>query len=305
MTIVTLGEPLAVCYPTEPIALDGAARLHLDIGGAEANTAIWLRRLGHAVRYLGRVGADPFGRRVRSVLAGFGVDVTELRAVDGARTGVLFREWLPDGARRGYYYRDGSAASEMQPDDLKAPHFVNTQLVHLTGITPALSAGCAATVRRAMELGRAAGALIAFDPNYRAALWPPEQAREQLIPLMRGVDILLIGHEDAQALLGVEAPDAVFTATRALGVATTVFKRSAEGAWADHQGQRAHMPAERVDQVVDPVGAGDAFNAGFLAGWLSGEGLEQSLRQGAGCGAAAVRALGDYRGRLLPEGHES
>lgn len=296
--IVTLGEPMAVCYPDEPIGLDVAGRLLLDICGAEANTAIWLRRLGHSVRYLSRVGSDPFGRRVQTVLAEFGVDVSALRAVQGARTGIFFREWLPDGARRGYYYRDGSAASQMRPEDLEAVQFADVRAVYLTGITPALSASCAATVERAIELGRAAGALIAFDPNYRSALWSTTAAREQLLPLLRSVDILLIGHEDAQAIFGVDESDAVFTAARELGVGMTVLKRSEEGAWAEFSERRVHVPAERVEHVIDPVGAGDAFNAGFLAGWLCGAGLEGALRRGSRCGARSVRTLGDYAGVL-------
>ena len=103
--VVTLGECMAVLYPPEPITLDGATTLLLDIGGAESNLAIWLQRQGHTARFISRVGDDPFGQRIIGTLADCGVDTTFVTADATAPTGVFFREWLPDGTRRVYYYR--------------------------------------------------------------------------------------------------------------------------------------------------------------------------------------------------------
>ena len=200
--VVTLGECMAVLYPREPVTLDDADVLALDIGGAEANLSIGLSRLGHRARFISRVGDDPFGQRMRATLEREGVDTTYLATDAGAQTGVFFREWLPDGARRVYYYRAGSAASRLAPDDLRPAAFEGARIVHLTGITPALSASCAATVTRAIELAHAAGALVSFDPNYRPRLWDMPTARAALRPILEQTDILLMGHEDAQAVLG-------------------------------------------------------------------------------------------------------
>ncbi|HEX9372484.1 MAG TPA: sugar kinase [Roseiflexaceae bacterium] len=294
--VVTLGECMAVLYPIEPVALDDARMLAIDIAGAEANMSIALSRLGHGARFISRVGDDPFGRRIRATLDREGVDTRFLIADPRAPTGVFFREWLPDGARRVYYYRAGSAASLLVPEDLQPVAFAGARIVHLTGITPALSPGCAAAVDRAIALAHQVDALVAFDPNYRPRLWDVPAARAALLPLMRRADLLLMGHEDAQALLGDGDDEALLLRGAALGAQVVVLKRAERGALALAGGQIVAQPAHPVAQVVDPVGAGDGFDAGFLAGWLRGDDLGAALRLGARVGASAVAALGDYGG---------
>lgn len=294
--VVTLGECMAVLYPPDPVSLDKTRTLLLDIGGAEANLAIALCRLGHSARFISRVGDDPFGRRVRTVLSDEGVDTSSLQTDPDAPTGVFFREWLADGARRVYYYRLNSAASRIGPDDLTPEQFNGARIVHLTGITPALSASCAAACVRAIDLARAAGALVSFDPNFRPRLWKASQARDVLLPLMRAADVLLMGHEDAQALLEVSNDDDALAAAAALGARVVVLKCAERGVRALVGGQRLTLPAAPVARVIDPVGAGDGFDAGFLAGWLRGWSISESLALGARIGAAAVATLGDYAG---------
>jgi len=294
--VVTLGECMAVLYPPDPVTLDEARTLLLDIGGAEANLSIALSRLGHTARFISRLGDDPFGRRVRTVLAAEGVDTSALMVDASAPNGVFFREWLADGARRVYYYRAGSAASRLTAGDLTPEQFAGARILHLTGITPALSPTCAAACARAIELARAAGALISFDPNFRPRLWSAAQARNALLPLMRAADIILMGHEDAQALLETSDDQEALTAAAAPGARIVVLKRAERGALALVDGQRYAAPATPATRVIDPVGAGDGFDAGFLAGQLRGWGIDESLALGARVGAAAVAALGDYAG---------
>jgi 2-dehydro-3-deoxygluconokinase len=287
---------MAVLYPREPVTLDDADVLALDIGGAEANLSIGLSRLGHSARFISRVGDDPFGHRMRATLDREGVNTAYLATDTGAQTGVFFREWLPDGARRVYYYRAGSAASRMVPEDLRPEAFAGARIVHLTGITPALSASCAASVAKAIDLARDAGALVSFDPNYRPRLWDVAGARAALRPLLERTDILLMGHEDAQAVLGEGDDEALLERGAALGARVVVLKLAERGALALADGRRYAAPAHPVARVVDPVGAGDGFDAGFLAGWLRGYSIEDSLDLGARIGAAAVEVLGDYAG---------
>jgi 2-dehydro-3-deoxygluconokinase len=300
--VVTLGETMAVMYPPDPVTLDETRNLLLDIGGTESNLGIALARLGHSVRFFSRVGVDAFGRRIRTTLESEGIDIGYMIEDPQAPTGVFFREWLPDGARRVFYYRKGSAASRMTPADLRPEMFADARIVHLTGITPALSETCAVTVAAAIKMAHAAGALVSFDPNYRVRLWSAEQARATLTPLMRQVDILLMGHEDAAATLGEGSDDELLARGAALGPQIVVLKRAERGAVALAHGTRTEAPAYPVEHVVDPVGAGDGFDAGFLAGWLRGIPLEEALRLGAYIGAACVATLGDYNGypRTMP-----
>lgn len=292
--VVTLGETMALISPGEPLPLEQASTLTLSIAGAESNLAILLSRFGHHVRFISRVGNDPFGQRIRATLAKEAIDVTDLLTDNTAPTGVFFREWLPDGRRRVFYYRTGSAASRLVPDDLHPRMFSNTRLLHITGITPALSPSCAATVERAIELAHAAGALVSFDPNYRPMLWNPAKARSALLPLIKKADILLIGHEDSQAIFGVDDEGRIIRATIELGCKIVVLKQAERGACAWDGNIRVSVPAEHVEAVIDPVGAGDAFGAGFLASWLRGSTLEEALFLGTRAGAATVMTAGDY-----------
>ena len=295
--VVTLGECMGVLYPPEPVTLDDTRTLLLDIGGAEANLSVALARLGHSVSFISRVGADPFGERIKNILAGEGVDVSGVAVDQVPQTGIFFREWLADGARRVYYYRAGSAASRMQPNDLKIEQFAGARFVHLTGITPALSESCAATVIRAVELAHEAGARVSFDPNYRAKLWSPEAARAALSPVLAQCEVLLMGHEDAQAVLGhFDDEGQLLEHAASLGPSIVVLKRAERGALALVAGRRYEAPAVAVEHVIDPVGAGDGFDAGFLAGLLRGDDINACLALGARVGAASVAALGDYAG---------
>lgn len=287
---------MAVMFPVEPLSMDRVSTLKLDIAGAESNTAIGLSRLGHRARFISRVGSDSLGQRVRATLAAEGVDITYLMTDQETQTGVFFREWLPDGARRVLYYRRGSAASKLAPEHLESEAFKGARILHLTGITPALSETCATAVKYAIDLAHAAGALVSFDPNYRAPLWSPAEARKVLLPLMAQADILLMGHEDALAVLGTDDEEEVLRPHAEFQARVIVLKQAERGAsaWSAASAKRIVVPASPVAEVIDPVGAGDAFNAGFIAGWLRGYDLEDALRLGAEEGARLVAQTGDY-----------
>lgn len=294
--VMTFGECMAVLYPPDPVQIDDAPLLKWDIGGAEANYAIALARLGISVRWHSRVGNDPFGRKMVHILAGEGVDTSAV-AIDATKpTGVFFREWLPDGMRRVFYYRSGSAAANMGPEDLKPEHFVGITAVHMTGITPALSERAAATCIRAIELAKAAGCMITFDPNFRPRLWSAEQARVAMIPMAQASDIILMGHEDAAAMFGEGDDEHYLQSAVALGIKTVVLKRAERGALAIHDGERFEATVVQAERVIDPVGAGDGFDAGFVAGRLRGKSIPESLHLGAIVGAGSVAHLGDYAG---------
>lgn len=294
--VVTLGECMALVYPDQPVTLDQASNLKLDLAGAESNLCIALSRLGITSRFITRVGMDPFGAKLRQVLDAEGVLTDGLIDDDLAPSGLFFREHLSDGRRRIYYYRKNSAASRMSDTDLRSEWFEGTRIVHLTGITPALSESCAAACRRAMALARGHGCLISFDPNYRAPLWSSDEARRKLAHFFEAADIILLGDEDARAVLGFDEVKRVLDQLTRDEKVSVVYKLGARGAAARIKGTDYHVPAWPARQVVDPVGAGDGFNAGFLAGLLRGWSAGDSLTLAARIGSAAVEVMGDYAG---------
>jgi len=293
--VVTLGETMVLLWPAGDESLEDAATYARSFGGAESNFCIALARLGHRPLWISRLGDDPFGRYVRAFLESEGVQVNAMTDSE-APTAVFFKERSPHGPRRVYYYRRGAAASRMTPADLGPAQFVGARLLLISGITLALSPTCAATVGRAVELAHAAGLLVCVDPNVRPQLWSdPAESRAAMRALIARADLVLLGDEDAAYLFPGLDEEAVLHAARALGPRTVVLKLGARGARAVRDGEEACVEPHPVD-VVDAVGAGDGFNAGFVAGLLRGDTLPRCLALGARVGAAAVAVVGDWEG---------
>lgn len=297
--VVTMGECMTLVYPDEPVSLTNSTCLRLDIAGAESNLSIALARLGHKVRLITRIGQDPFGERMGRILQDEGV-IPDAILPDGDHpTGLFFREWLPDGQRRVFYYRKDSAASYINENDLKVEWFTGARFFHLTGITPALSASCHQACQKFIQLAKQANGIVSFDPNFRPRLWDAKTARKNLLPFLSNVDILLMGHEDGLALFETEADEPLLRAAASMGPRMIILKRAERGALALVEDEIIEVPAYRVEDVVDPVGAGDGFDAGFLAGLLRGWDIETAVQLGAKIGALAVTQMGDYHGYPL------
>lgn len=306
--VVTLGECLVSFVAATPGPMAEAGSFERHIAGAEANVAVGLARLGHGSAYIGRVGDDGFGTAIIRRLRGEGVDVTWLARDPDAPTGLMFRERRALGPAQVLYARIGSAASRVSPDDVDRAAadgcFDDARWLHVTGITPALSATARAATDRAIELGRAAGVTVSFDVNLRRRLWPDEAAAPVVRSIAERADVVLGSPDELAVLTGTPVRDgdeALARATLALGPRFAVVKLGEAGAHGQGRdpAMAVHVPALYVSQVLDPVGAGDAFCAGFIAARLDGADLEGALRQGNACGAAAVASVGDQSG--LPD----
>jgi len=291
--VLTIGEVLSVLLAEPGVPLGEASRFDLTYAGAEANVAVGLARLGHTVAFASRLGDDDQGRRVLRELRGEGVDVDAV-ALDRARpTGLLLRDTLPTGISVGYR-RAGSAATALTPDDLPSDGLRGARVLHITGITAAISSSARATVLAAAHRARAVGVTVSFDPNIRMRLADAETWREITEELASLADVLLIGADDAAAI-GVADPIAW---GHERGASTVVLKDGGRGASESSGGQVWQQPAIRVP-VVDPVGAGDAFAAGWLSGWLRGVEPERRLLEAAAVAACVVATRGDVPG--LPD----
>ncbi|WP_086729608.1 sugar kinase, partial [Streptomyces carpinensis] len=275
--VVTLGETMGLLSPERVGALAHVPGMSLSIGGAESNVAIGLRRLGVATTWIGRVGDDPFGRAIVRELRGEGLDVRAV--VDGsAPTGLMVKERRTARTAGVWYYRAGSAGSRLSLADVTADALDGAALLHVTGITPALSTTAADAVRYAVEAARERGTTVSFDVNLRTRLWSPAEAAGALAPLVRAADVVFAGTEEAELFVDAhDDPLDTAAALCALGPAQAVVKLGSDGCAAVADGERLCVPAVRVD-AVDTVGAGDAFVAGYLAELLSGKPLEERLR---------------------------
>ncbi|MFD3479042.1 sugar kinase [Streptomyces sp. NPDC058695] len=290
-TAVCLGETMAQVTPADGVGLEHSEELRLAVAGAESTVAQYLADLGHGAAWVSRVGDDPFGRRIVAAVASRGVDVTGVRHDISAPTGVYFKDPRPDGTRV-HYYRAGSAASRMSAADADGIDLTGVRLLHLTGITPALSDTCAVLVAALLERAAGTKTLVSFDINHRPALWSSRgEAAEALLALARRADIVFVGRDEGETLWGTATAQDIRDHIAPRG--TLVVKDGAVGATEFTDGTQEFVAAPAVD-VVEAVGAGDAFAAGYLSGLLDGAAPRERLALGHRLAGRTLRSIEDY-----------
>jgi 2-dehydro-3-deoxygluconokinase len=298
--VLTFGETMALMRSDQVGPLAHASTLSLGIGGSESNVAIGLQRLGVQAVWCGRVGADSLGNLVEREIRAEGVDVRI--AVDpSAPTGLMIKERRTPATQRVSYYRAGSAGSWITPEDLDEQLISGAELLHVSGITPALSPQAEATLRYAVDAARAHRVRVSFDLNFRGNLWSAERARSVYRDIIPLADIVFAGDDEAAIAVGAGEPEELARRIAALGPSQAVIKLGADGAVALIDGTFFRHAAVPVD-AIDTVGAGDAFVAGYLAELVSGSGPQDRLKTAAATGAFACLVPGDWEG--FPRRHE-
>jgi 2-dehydro-3-deoxygluconokinase len=293
--VATFGEALGLMLAADGQPLRTARRFTRTVAGAELNLAVGLARLGHRVRWAGRVGDDPFGEDVVATLRAARVEVDAVR-IDAAATGLLVRDHDGERRVRVLHHRAHSAGSRLAPEDLAALLDPAPRALHLTGITPALSTSAREATETIADAAVAAGVPVSFDPNMRPRLWSHEEAAPVLRALAGRATIVLAGEDEAAWLTGCDDLAAMGRWFLDRNARVVAIKRGARGAWVTDGATAVDVAPVPVAFPRDPVGAGDAFDAGFLSGWLDGLGAAESAARGAACGAACVRVAGDLDG---------
>lgn len=294
--MVTFGETMGLIAAVETGPLEFVRNFTYGIGGAESNVAIGVARLGSPATWFGRVGSDATGELIERRLQAEQVRAMAIR--DNGFTGLMVKHRRFGTTLQVDYHRAGSAGSRLCPDDIPQESIETAALLHITGITPALSASARSAVFHAVRIARSAGVLVSADVNYRSKLWTQETARPVLNDLVAKADLVFAGIEESQLLLGSDEPRpaaALAKALIALGPQEAVIKQGARGCTAIIDGEVFELPALAVP-VVDPVGAGDAFAAGYIAERLGGLPALPRLQTAIAMGAFAVSVPGDYEG---------
>jgi 2-dehydro-3-deoxygluconokinase len=300
--VVGIGEVMGLLDPDGSGPLEDADHFVLRVAGAEANVLIAVARLGHHAALVSAVGSDPVGRLVRRTLEAQGVDTTLLHLDAEAPTGVFFKERFDDGLRRVYYYRDGSAASQLTPHRAGLERLGSPAVLVVSGLSLGLGRpdGLSAVVLSAVERFSSVGSTVVFDPNLRPGVWEGDQAREEFAQLAGSIDVLLTGREELAVLVpDLPVPQAA-EALCADGIRAVVVKAGSQGAVLYEAGRTWPVSPYPVAAVVDPVGAGDAFAAGVVTGLVRGWPLLDGVRLGAVLGAKAVTTSGDWE--AVPQG---
>jgi len=289
--VVCIGETMAMVAPLEPGPLESAPTLAVHAGGAESTVAMYLAGLGHRAGWVSRVGQDPLGRRVLREIAAAGADTSMVEVDATAPTGVYFKDPRPQGTTV-YYYRRGSAASLMTESLLEPVLEQAPRLVHATGITPALSAGCDRMISWLLARARAVGTAISFDINYRPALWGVAEASRRLLELARQADVVFVGLDEARLLWGCETAEEFH---RTVGPGPVAVVRDGAVGATVFEGEASEFVPPPAVTVLEPVGAGDAFAAGWLSGYLRGLPHWQRLRLGHLVASASLTSTADHQ----------
>lgn len=292
--VATFGETLLRISVPPGIALETADRADLHAAGSESNVAAALSGLGRHVAFASRLPDSPPGRRIANSLRRAGIDLSHLTWCDSGRVGTFYVELTPPPAAvRVIYDRADSCATRLSPENIDFDRLLNTRVLHLSGITPALSGSCRAATQAAVQQARRRGVPVSFDINYRRKLWPPDDARDVLLPLVKDAALLFVAESDSAEVFCLDGTSEkrLTALVEMTGAARVVLTIGSDGLLAWDGGQVHHQPA-RPTPIIDRLGAGDALAAGVIHGWLDDD-FVLGLRAGAALAGLCLRRHGD------------
>ncbi|HED2543712.1 sugar kinase [Raoultella planticola] len=299
LDVITIGEAMAMFVATETGDLAEVEHFMKRVAGAELNVATGLARLGLKVGWVSRVGKDSFGRFVLHSLAKEGIDARGVSEDSRYATGFQMKSKVENGTDPIVeYFRKGSAASHLSPEDFRAEYFTSARHLHLSGVAAALSESSYALLEQAATTMKAQGKTISFDPNLRPVLWKSEaEMVEKLNQLAFQADWVLPGLKEGMNLTGQRTPEGIADFYLTRGVQAVIIKTGGDGAWfKTAAGEQGAVAAIKVDNVVDTVGAGDGFAVGVISALLEGRTLQQAIGRGNKIGALAIQVQGDSEG---------
>lgn len=310
--VVTFGEAMLRLSPPHFGRLEQTHSLDVEIGGSELNVAVGVSRLGLNAAWISKLPNNPLGRMVRNRARELGVDVAHVVFSDQGRQGLYFVEYgAAPRASSVLYDRGNSAISMIKPEEVDWKKILGkTKLFHVSGITPALSDSAAATTALAMRTAKEMGCLVSYDLNYRKKLWTPAQARSCQEPLMKLVDILTTTEEDTGVVFGIREDSyqkVAETLAKTFGFkAVAITLREDISVWKNNWTAIAYADGKIYTdrtytvEIVDRVGAGDSFTAGFIYGYLTGN-AEKGVKYGNALSALKHTMPGDFNWSTLEE----
>jgi 2-dehydro-3-deoxygluconokinase len=296
--LFTFGESLSVFISSDADSVMSATKFERVTAGAEVNVAVALARLGLKAQYFSRFGNDQLGSVMLADIEAEGVDVSLAKRVDSF-TGAMVRNPGKTAPVEISYLRKGSAASTIEPSDILDSYISSTRWLHATGITCAISESGAKTVKHALEKAAQLKVKSSFDLNIRRKLWSEDAARKVLEPLVRDVELLIGGEDEYQVVFGKVDPKQILAEVNKRGCKIAVMTKGDQKMRFSIDGNYEEITPPKV-VAVDPVGSGDAFTGGVIAGLLSGMSAKRALEQGSICGALVASMFGDWTG--IPTG---
>ncbi len=295
--VITFGETMWRLSPPGFSRIEEAVTLDVRIGGSESNTAVALSRLGVDAAWWSKLPANALGRRIENEIRRWGIDTSHVLwdTQTEARAGLYFVDFgVPPRATDVLYDRARSSACTLIPEEIAVEPIATSRLLHVTGITCALSDSCASAVTHAVQIAKANGTKVSFDVNYRSKLWLPQKAEQVLSALLPQIDLLLCPLSDAQILFGMagSGEEIAHQFRDRFGIPSVVITCGGEGARATDDSGYWSASAYELGNIVDRIGAGDAFDAGVLYGYLQGD-LQLGMEYGSAMAALKHTIPGD------------
>lgn len=301
--LITLGEAMIVFIAENEGDFTDIENFSKGIAGAELNVSMGLSRLGHKVSYITRLGKDVFGNYIENVINKEGILSDSISRDCNYSTGFYFKTKVKDGDPEVHYFRKNSAATQITSKDIEETDFSGAKILHITGITAALSQNTLDAVYTAIDKARENNMLITFDPNIRVQLWKSKECMiEVLNDIASKCDVILPGIKEGNILTGKETKEEIANFYLNNGAKAVIIKNGASGAYLKTLQEEKIVPGFKVKEVVDTVGAGDGFATGVLSGLLAGESYENALVKGNAIGALMVTSKEDNS--ILPTQEE-
>lgn len=301
--LVTIGETMVLFDPASDGPLRYTNEFLMKYGGAESNVAIGAARLGHQVGWVSQVGDDEFGKYIVSRIRGEGVDTSRVKFLKDYPTSLYIKERIREGSTQVYYYRQDSAFSKLNRSSIDWDYLSHAEIIHISGISLFLSDESRELIFEVARFANERGITLSFDPNLRFKLMDKVQNAKQIVLDLVGLsDIFLPGVDEAEYLIGTRDYKDIASYFLSAGASKVIIKDGDVGSYyASNSGEEGFQESFKVERVVDPIGAGDGFAAGVLAGLIEGKDLAEAVKMGAKVGALVVTVRGDIEG--LPERH--
>jgi len=292
--VLLIGEPIALLIAETVGPLKEVACFTRKLAGAEVNVCFGLARLEHEVVFITRLGTDPLGEYVLETLKQEGINTEQVSFDDEFLTGLMLKGKVLEGDPPIAFYCKGSAASKITPEMIDAIDLTGLDLIHVTGVLPAISESCRVATKRLMQRARAAGIFLSFDPNLRPTLWNDDKSMiEWINELATLADIVLPGLEEGLILTGFSDPAEIADFYQNLGIKQVVVKLGSEGAYLRDGEKSQTIPGFTVETIVDTVGAGDGFATGVISGIIEGLSLPDAVVRGNAIGSMQVQHISD------------
>lgn len=296
MDVITIGDAMIAMCPREKGPIIFSDTFKRKVGGAEINVAIGCARLGLKTGFISRFGNDDFGKYILKTIRGEGIDISEIKLVDEYQTSVYFREVLSDGSSRSFYYRENSPTSTMKCEELNEEYFRAAKILHITGVFPSINKNNKDIILEAIKLAKKNNLIISFDPNIRLKMWTKKEAKIYIEKVLPYVDIILVGDEEIEILLGDTTIENAIKTFHGYGIRKVVIKKGSKGAVASDGNSIYELDAIKPKALVDTVGAGDGFAAGFLTALCENKTFEKCVEFGNAVGSLVVGVEGDNEG---------